>query len=66
MLIHFLALLFSTTALGRKLTIDVVNDITPGVKINRELTLKTTSILLQQALRLAAAPCNIVRVFTRK
>jgi len=51
MLIHFLALLFSTTALGRKLsTIDVVNDITPGLKIDRELTLKTTSILLQQAL----------------
>jgi len=57
--------LFSTTALGHRQQRDVVNGITPNLKSNQQLKLKTTPVLLLQALRLAAAPCNIVE-FSQK
>jgi len=45
-------------------TKDAINDIIRNLKIDRELKLKTTPILLLQSVRLAAAPCNVVLVFT--
>jgi len=43
-----------------------MNDITPNLKIDWKLKLKTTTIWLLQTLWLAAAPCNIVHVFTKE
>ena len=45
---------------------DITNDVTPNIKIAQELKLKTMPVIQLQALQLAAAHCNVVRVFTKK
>jgi len=63
--LSFRLLLFSTTALGFRSTTKKMNDTTANLKIDRETENHVYFIPIQE-LRLAAAPCNTVRGFTKK